>query len=179
MAGLVDFLIRDLYCGATIISTRHAVTAAHCLLYKQATAIGLLIGDHNISSGADTNSTKLLVISSLLMHPAYNPSDPAALNDIGIVTTSQTMEFNMQVGPACLPFRYYTETFGGQIGEFLGWGTTEFTGPKSDVLLKTDVDILTISDCYSRANGTVDQICTYRAGHDACQVCGLLHEMQP
>lgn len=51
MSALIDVIIRDVFCGATIIAQKFALTAAHCLLNKQPTAVGLLIGDHNISSG--------------------------------------------------------------------------------------------------------------------------------
>lgn len=51
MAGLVDALNRDLYCGATIISNRYAITAAHCMIDRNASQTGLLVGDHDISTG--------------------------------------------------------------------------------------------------------------------------------
>lgn len=51
MAGIVEFIISDLICGAAIIAKNYALTAAHCVFNKQATAIGLLVGDHNIKSG--------------------------------------------------------------------------------------------------------------------------------
>lgn len=52
----------------------------------------------------------------------------------------------------------------------IGWGTTEFTGPRSDVLLKTDVDVISPTDCTLQTGATLNQICTFRTGHDACQV---------
>ena len=51
MAALVDFQIRDLFCGTTIIASRYTLSAAHCLLNKQVALTGVLIGDHDISTG--------------------------------------------------------------------------------------------------------------------------------
>lgn len=51
MAGLVDGIKQELFCGATIISKSYALTAAHCLMQVQPRKIGLLVGDHDISVG--------------------------------------------------------------------------------------------------------------------------------
>lgn len=51
MAGLVDPFRRDVYCGATIVSKRHVLTAAHCLTDKDTNNVGVLVGDHDLNTG--------------------------------------------------------------------------------------------------------------------------------
>jgi secreted trypsin-like serine protease len=51
MAGLVDVKVRALFCGASVISRRYCVTAAHCLLNRQTAYTAVLVGDHDISIG--------------------------------------------------------------------------------------------------------------------------------
>lgn len=51
MAGLVNLETRELYCGASIIATKYAITAAHCLTNRLAQNLALLVGDHNINTG--------------------------------------------------------------------------------------------------------------------------------
>jgi trypsin len=51
MAAMVDLQIRDLFCGASVISSRYCLTAGHCLLNRHTTDTAVLIGDHDITSG--------------------------------------------------------------------------------------------------------------------------------
>jgi trypsin len=51
MAALIDFQLRDLFCGTTVIASRYCLSAAHCLLNRQIALTGVLIGDHDIYTG--------------------------------------------------------------------------------------------------------------------------------
>lgn len=51
MAGLVDLTQRELYCGATIISQRYVITAAHCLENRNGEKIGVVVGEHDTTTG--------------------------------------------------------------------------------------------------------------------------------
>lgn len=57
-----------------------------------------------------------------------------------------------------------------------GWGTTEYGGPRSKVLLQTNLNIVSIQECQSildEGNGNIDdltQYCTLTQNTDACQV---------
>lgn len=47
MAGLVLVPSIEVYCGATIIATRYALTAAHCLMQKNISQSALFVGSNN------------------------------------------------------------------------------------------------------------------------------------
>ncbi|KAJ9578624.1 hypothetical protein L9F63_005114, partial [Diploptera punctata] len=170
MAGIVDGEIRELICGGTIISNRYVLTAAHCLVNRIPANVGVLIGEHNIATGTETNSTKLLRAELLIGHPDYDSA--TQINDIALIKVVSYIYYSPEVGPACLPFRYPNSPPVGDIVTVLGWGTIEQAGAKSDVLLKTQLDVKDIAMCQEVfGNETVsnNQICTFRSGTDACQ----------
>lgn len=58
----------------------------------------------------------------------------------------------------------------------IGWGTTEFGGPRSKVLMKTNLELVNIQKCVSAYGSNIEpstQLCTYTAKTDACQVLSL------
>lgn len=74
----------------------------------------------HIYLGAETPAARLLVLSQFIRHPNYNPDDLLVRDDIAVVVTSDVIQFNQLVGPACLPFRYYNQDFTGKTVELLG-----------------------------------------------------------
>ncbi|XP_041782957.1 venom serine protease-like isoform X2 [Anopheles merus] len=168
MAGLVDSSSRSVFCGATIISDYHSITAAHCMRGRSLSASGLLVGDHNLSVGTDTSYSVLMRLASVTNHPQYVVSP--SRNDIALVRTADRIAFNAAVGPACLPFRYSTSNFAGSIVEATGWGTMDFGAPTSNVLRKVSLSVISQQSCQSSMpNILASHICTYTPGKDTCQ----------
>ncbi|CAK9795048.1 Venom serine protease 34 [Anthophora quadrimaculata] len=169
MAGVVDSINRNVFCGCTIVSIRYVVTAGHCIQGKNVNQLGVLVGDHDLSTGADTNATVLHRVIKAIIHPNYVQA--GGMNDIAMLKTENTILFGNQVGPACLPFQHSPDTFGGSFVNLLGWGSTDFGGAPSDTLQKVTLSVLTHLQC-SRfyGNVTADQICTYADGKDSCQM---------
>lgn len=170
MGGLIELSSKDLFCGATIISGKYGLTAAHCLTGKHAQEIGFLVGDHNINTGEDTAAAALYVLEKFDIHPNYDVN--TATNDIAIIKTQKHIKFSYDVGPVCLPFRYSSLSFTGETVTVLGWGTTEFSGMKSEKLLEVNLTIISNEECRGRATAkpiTDGQICTYTPEKDACQ----------
>uniref|UniRef100_A0A182MK40 Peptidase S1 domain-containing protein n=1 Tax=Anopheles culicifacies TaxID=139723 RepID=A0A182MK40_9DIPT len=168
MAGLIDSTSRALFCGATIISEYHAITAAHCMRGRSISAAGLLVGDHDLTAGSDTSYSVLMRLASVTNHPSYVTSPSA--NDIAIVRTSDRITFNAGVGPACLPMRFSSSNFAGSIVEATGWGTLDFGAPTSSILRKVSLNVITQQSCQSSMpNILASHICTYTSGRDTCQ----------
>ncbi|KAG4065350.1 hypothetical protein HA402_012295 [Bradysia odoriphaga] len=167
MAGLVDTQIRELYCGATIISSQYVITAAHCVENKDITKIAVVVGEHDVTRGSDTNATKIYPISKCTTHPQYVGSN----NDVAICEIIGDIQFSAQVGPVCLPFQHRRDSFNDVTVTVLGWGLLEFGGVKSTVLQETNVKVIPMKKCRDNyPNAGQSHLCTFACGKGTCQM---------
>ncbi|XP_058053370.1 venom serine protease-like [Anopheles bellator] len=170
MAALVDGTGGEgIFCGATVITNYHALTAAHCYMGRSLPNLGLLVGDHNISTGSDTPYSALLLLASIKIHEHYDPASGS--NDIAIVRTRSEILFNAGVGPVCLPLKYAGASFVGIELEAVGWGTLDYGAPKSNVPMKVGLAVVGAAQCaalYPNFSVT-EQLCTLTPNKDTCQ----------
>lgn len=172
MVGVVDLSNGQIFCGGAIISPFYILSAAHCYVGSLATAskLAALVGDHDYTTGTDTNYSKLYEITKISKHTSFNPK--TNVNDIALLKTKTEIQFNNGVGPACLPFGFAPDAFDkGYPLEVPGWGTTEFAGKRSTVLRTVKLNTMDIATCKTRGmtDVTAGQLCTYTSGKDTCQ----------
>ncbi|XP_055531867.1 venom serine protease-like [Wyeomyia smithii] len=169
MAAMVDVKTRTVICGAVIVADYYAMTAAHCLAQRSVDDTVLLVGDHNLTSGADTMYAQPYVLAQFLAHPGFTMLPVA--NDIALLRTVQKIRYNAGVGPVCLPWKFRGNNFDGAIVEACGWGDLDFGGPQAKVLHKVSLDVISNQLCSTRLNGTISyqKMCTYTPSKDACQ----------
>lgn len=170
MAGLVSKMTSAIYCGATIVSSKYVVTAAHCLRVTTTANTVVVVGEHNVKTGTDTNYTAVYTVKRFVENPSY--STATNLNDIGLVETVNTILYSRAVSPVCLPFYYTSADFSGQTVTATGWGSTSFGGPSSDFLLKVNLNVLSNTDAKCTAanpNVAPSQMCTFTSQKDTCQ----------
>ncbi|KAL7047344.1 hypothetical protein ACKWTF_002874 [Chironomus riparius] len=117
-------------CGATIISYKYSITAAHCVVYAKSFGLAnvlLHVGRQNVTADvyADTVYSEQYIISAAVTHPNYN--SVSGVNDIGYIKTTRDIRFSKGVGPACISFPYQTFSFPtGTSLTAIGFGGTEF-----------------------------------------------------
>uniref|UniRef100_A0A1B0CKV0 Trypsin-like serine protease n=1 Tax=Lutzomyia longipalpis TaxID=7200 RepID=A0A1B0CKV0_LUTLO len=173
VAALIDLSTRKPFCGATLISNWRAITAQHCLLNQGPGNVGLLVGDYDLSTGADTPYSALYNIQSFSCYSNCN-TNPQNVNDIAMVRTTQEIQMNPGVGIICLPWKYNTNTpsqFAGTMVEVSGWGDLDFGGPETNVQQKTSLNVINTQSCRNVYGNVITEnhICTYSAGRDTCQ----------
>nr|QHB21596.1 venom S1 protease with CUB domain 5 [Platymeris rhadamanthus] len=143
MAALVSKEVGIPFCGATIISPYHAITAAHCTIklieYKVDGAI--LVGEHDYMK--DSKVVDVYNIIKIIQHEAYDSS--TSLNDIALVVLDREIKFNQFIGMACLPTKRLN--LDHQYVKMLGWGRTAFTEKTSTVLRQVYLRIVPMKDC--------------------------------
>ncbi|XP_020294866.1 venom serine protease 34-like isoform X2 [Pseudomyrmex gracilis] len=167
MAGLVDKTRKEIYCGATIIDKQHVLTAAHCVENRNIGDLGVVIGEHDVTTNKETNATKVYRLSNYVIHPFYKGFS----NDIAVCEIIGIIEYSAEVGPVCLPFQHQYDSFGGDIATMLGWGLEEFAGTKATTLQEANTSVISLHKCHSfNSDVTYTNICTYKLGKDACQM---------
>ncbi|XP_058839024.1 transmembrane protease serine 9-like [Topomyia yanbarensis] len=158
------------YCGGTLISDRHVMTAAHCVhgFNKQRISVTLLDHDRSSSTETETITSK---VDKIYKHSGYSPFNYD--NDIAILRLETIMQMNDKLRPVCQPSS--GESFAGYDGIVTGWGTTTQGGDVSPTLQEVSVPILSNEECRKSAYGekriTDNMLCAAvpEGGMDSCQ----------
>ncbi|XP_026744116.1 serine protease snake-like [Trichoplusia ni] len=140
--ALIGFVIDgelEWLCGATVISERFVITAAHCTNYK-GPPTSVLIGALRRSDEFYKN--KIYKIGDIILHPRYVRS--SRYNDIALIKTQKTIKLDQFVVPACL---HTGDAVKDDLVIATGWGLTAEEGNNSEILQKVTLEKFMPAQC--------------------------------
>lgn len=165
-----NFLLIDTF----VLFLRHlvdqywALTAAHCVAEMTPANLKLLVGEHDISTAAETKYTATYTINKFVVHENYNKA--TGENDIALIRVPR-MQFSKNVNMVCLPLKTRADNYDGVTVTTAGWGTLEFGGSVPSRLQKVNLQTITNAVCKnSYSTLTSGFICTYTENKDTCQM---------
>ncbi|KAL0124386.1 hypothetical protein PUN28_006308 [Cardiocondyla obscurior] len=144
------------FCGGAIISERYVITCAHCIepFREQLDDLYVAVGSNYL----DGNNTDIYKVMELIIHAGYN--ELMHLNDIGLIITFGSINFNSNVQPIALPTadRNY-ENYPLLVS---GWGSLELNEPNANRLQEMIVKGYSHKLC-SRVYGNIKNthLCTF------------------
>jgi len=136
-------------CGAVLISSEYAVTAAHCVSGVAASALIILAGTNDLSDTSGVAQRRQIL--GFTIHPDYNSAE--LTNDIAILNFSPlSVPANSTVSFICLPEPDVDSFSTGSNVVAVGWGVTvENSDTPSNSLQQVTLQIVasTSPDCTS------------------------------
>ncbi|XP_043358785.1 transmembrane protease serine 9 [Dermochelys coriacea] len=158
------------FCGATILTEKWLVSAAHCFNEFQDPAVWAAYMGTISLSGSDSSTVKAGV-GRIIPHPSYN-TDTADF-DVAVLELDSPVPFNKYIQPACLPGPGH-RFLAGRKCLISGWGyLKEDFLVKPETLQKATVELLDQALCASLYSHTLTDrmMCAgYLEGKiDSCQ----------
>jgi secreted trypsin-like serine protease len=148
-------------CGASLLSSRYALSAAHCVEGKSPSIIRVYAGLHDRT---DTSPAQLSYVDSYVMHERYTVDPASYSNDIAILTLTTEIVIGGNVGIATLPLDDNSD-FAGEMCVITGWGRTSSDDTLPDILQQADIGVISETACTAQIGriGTIweKHICIY------------------
>jgi chymotrypsin len=150
-------------CGASLITNRAVLTAAHCPEGTQSTQV--VLGAHTLTANEANQQRQTVQPAGYRIHQSYNRQTLA--NDIAILILPSAATLNSFVALAPLPALGVTDTFAGQLATASGWGRiADGSSATSAQLRSVQNNIITNAVCASTFGSTIidSTLCISTAG---------------
>ncbi|CRL05183.1 CLUMA_CG018098, isoform A [Clunio marinus] len=142
-------------CGASLISEKFILTAAHCVSRRTLTLPELIarVTDQKLNRNNEEIQPYDFGIKKIIVHPDYRSR--LKYNDIALMELDKEAIFSIDLRPACL---YQSSEVEETVGQAIGWGATSYAGQYSDKLLKGDLNFVSNFECNKSYNEEPDHL---------------------
>ncbi|XP_045509291.1 trypsin CFT-1-like isoform X1 [Colias croceus] len=156
-------------CVGSIINTRSILTAASCIFKDNSSYWRIRVGSSFANTGGKVHN-----VQSIILHPYFNPG--SLDSDIAILRSTKKFEFNNTVQAGVIAGSSYMLNDNQPVWA-VGWGSTYYGGPPSDLLRHVQIWTVNQQICASRYKAlgyavTNNMLCSGWldvGGRDQCQ----------
>uniref|UniRef100_A0A482Z7J7 limulus clotting factor C n=1 Tax=Hickmania troglodytes TaxID=489260 RepID=A0A482Z7J7_9ARAC len=155
------------FCGGTLITDRHILTAAHCVHGKSPWDLSLNVGDYDIATRNETPNV-FREVTAFVKHPDYAAA--AFRNDIAVVQMDRPVDWNSGIKAASIAGRDVPLSPGTKVTVY-GWGRLQYGGGRPSVLQSLELPVMSREECQQRYHTIItdNMLCAGgETGHDAC-----------
>ena len=132
-------------CGGFLVSSRHVMTAAHCVKGRTIQNTVVFLGQHDVKGLGLMTPDKYESLDHIAIYPEY--SNWNVSSDIALLTLSNEIKLSSKISPLCLPKDANLKYVGKEV-TVAGWGMVD-KGKKivSDKLMEVNVEIISNEKC--------------------------------